>query len=167
MKEDLTKKAVTTSAEIAAFHPLVVAIWQEVFTPIIGEEQVAYMLATYQSPATILTEIQQGVNYFTLYQGTKLVGYTAYEEEEDSLYLSKLYLLAELRGQGYSSALFDWYEALAKATGKGQLRLRVNQGNQRSIAVYQHRGFQLVCEDYADIGAGFVMNDYIFEKKID
>ncbi|MGO2083724.1 GNAT family N-acetyltransferase [Vagococcus sp.] len=159
----LEKQTIKTSIEVATLFNVLEKIWREVFTPIIGEKQVDYMMEHYQSKAAIQGEIEAGAQYFLLFSNGKPVGYTAYEETAEQIYISKLYLAANSRGKGLSSAVFDWYEEL----GKGKtLHLNVNQGNQLAIAVYEHRGFKQVGERYVDIGEGFVMNDFIYEKEM-
>ncbi|MBO0475619.1 GNAT family N-acetyltransferase [Vagococcus sp. DIV0080] len=160
----LQKIPVTTTSDINTLFPVVTDIWQEVFTPIIGDKQVAYMLKNYQSIENITKEIKEGASYFLLILDDVPVGYTAYEETDDFIYISKLYLTSTLRGKGLSSDVFAWYESLA--TGK-KLHLNVNQGNALAISVYEHKGFTRVGERYVDIGEGYVMNDYIYEKVID
>ena len=39
-------------------------IWRQHFTPIIGDEQVNYMLSNFQSPEAISKFIHQGYEYF-------------------------------------------------------------------------------------------------------
>lgn len=158
---EITFQPVQSLEEIQELAIVIQEIWSEVFTPIIGSEQVSYMLTTYQSPKTILQEITDGAAYFILRSAGETIGYTAYEEEADRLYLSKLYLTQAMRGKGISSKVFDWIESLA--SGK-TLFLNVNKGNQQAIAVYEHRGFIRVGERKVDIGHGFVMDDYIYEK---
>ena len=157
----ITFQPVRSLEEIQELELVVKEIWSEVFTPIIGSAQVSYMLETYQSPETIQQEIKEGAAYFILRLEDEIIGYTAYEEEADRLYLSKLYLTPAMRGKGVSSKVFDWVESLA--AGK-TLFLNVNNGNQQAIAVYEHRGFVRVGERKVDIGQGFVMDDYIYEK---
>lgn len=157
----LKLKEIKTVIEIDELFAVVERIWPEVFTPVIGQEQVDYMLKNYQSPANIAEEINQGAHYYLLDFEGRHVGYTAFEENEGEIYLSKIYLDQSVRGQGLASELFAWYDQ--KARGK-KLRLNVNQGNRRAIEVYEHRGFHRVGERYAEIGEGFVMNDFIYEK---
>ena len=88
----LKKIAVHSPEEVTALFEVVQEIWQEVFTPIIGEKQVAYMLKNYQSIEMIQSEIDNGAHYFLLYLDELPVGYTAYEETEEQIYISKLYL---------------------------------------------------------------------------
>lgn len=154
-------KPVTTE-ELDLLMPLVREIWTEVFTPIIGSDQVDYMLANYQSKENIQEELKKGAQYLLIYYKNKPVGYTAYENKPEYLYLSKLYLHQSTRGKGLSSQVFNWYENLAKGR---KLHLNVNQGNERAIAVYEHRGFEKIGERYVDIGQGFVMDDFIYEKQ--
>lgn len=162
----LDKKLVTTQEDVATLMPVIQEIWSEVFVPIIGQDQVTYMLATYQSQATIEKEIAEGVQYYLLYLEGEVVGYSAFAYEEDAFYISKIYLKQSLRGQGHSSALFQWFEELAKEKNLPKLRLKVNQGNERAINVYKHKGFDLVHNQVVDIGEGFVMEDFVFEKEL-
>lgn len=159
----LTKLPVITNQGINQLFEVVQVIWKDVFTPIIGSEQVAYMLKNYQSIENITHEINEGARYFLLTYENQAVGYTAYEETEEHIYISKLYLAEGVRGKGLSSDIFNWYETLAK--GK-KLHLNVNQGNKLAISVYEHRGFERVGERYVEIGEGYIMNDYIYEKNL-
>lgn len=146
--------------------PVIKEVWEEAFTPIIGADQVKYMLETYQSEKQIREEAASGVKYFLLAYNNEIVGYTAYELLEESIYLSKLYLLKKTRGQGHTSAIFSWYENLAKEAEKPAICLRVNQNNQQAINVYQHKGFVIEKELISDIGQGYVMDDYWMKKTL-
>ncbi len=102
----LEKKRVTTEEELDQLLPIIHDVWQEAFVPIIGQAQVDYMLATYQSKEQIQKELGNDVYYFLLIKDDQPVGYTAYEKFESSIYLSKLYLLASVRGQGANFSRF-------------------------------------------------------------
>ena len=52
-------------------------------------------------------------------------------------------LLKEFWGLGIGSALFDEMFTAAKAYGCTQMELKVIEGNQRGLALYQKTGFQL------------------------
>lgn len=161
----LKRVPVTTKAEVERLYPLVKEIWQEVFTEMIGAENVTRMLAEYQSPVAIWEEINAGVAYFVLENREgKPVGYTAYSLEKPGiLYISKLYLHKSLRGQGQMRFLFSWYDDLAQKTQRRQ-QLRVNQNNQSAINIYKHQGFQIMDSLEIAIAPGLVMNDYVLEK---
>lgn len=160
----LIRTAVQTHDEISDLFPVVEEIWREVFTPMIGPEQVDYMLIHYQSIPVIEKEIAAGAHYFGLRWQGELVGYTAYELKDDHiLYISKLYIKQAYRGKGLMAEIFKWYDDLAQTWQRKQ-QLRVNQANQNAIAVYQHRGFTIVKEQRVAIREGFVMTDYVLEK---
>lgn len=159
----LKKKELQQLADIEALYPTIVEIWEEVFTPIIGAEDVAYMLANYQSVPVIQKEMQQGARYFALLKEEEVVGYTAYELQVDAVYISKLYILQKYRGKGYMREIFADYQALSDQLGLKQ-RLKVNEDNHQAIAVYEHLGFQLVKKQTVEIGDGVIMHDAIYEK---
>lgn len=159
----LTITEIKRPEEVAELFPIVKKIWSEVFTPIIGEKQVAYMLEHYQSEKNINEEIAKGVHYFSLNIDEKIVGYIAHEVRSDTIFISKLYIDKDHRGQGLMSQVFDWYDRLSETLNRKQ-QLKVNQKNQEAIAVYQHRGFTIKEEVYAKIGEGFVMDDFLLEK---
>jgi GNAT superfamily N-acetyltransferase len=162
---ELQQIAVKEAAELQQLMPIIDEVWHEVFTPIIGKEQVAYMLANYQAKANIETELAAGVVYHILMHEGQPAGYFAYEVTPEYLYLSKLYLLKSARGHGYMSEIFNEMETLGRSLGL-KLHLRVNRDNALAVSVYEHRGFVKIAEDKADIGHGFFMDDYIFEKEL-
>ncbi|MBF8807195.1 MAG: GNAT family N-acetyltransferase [Enterococcus lacertideformus] len=162
----MLEKVKVTINEIDELVAVIKEVWPEAFVTIIGQEQVDYMLATYQSKAQIEKEIMEGVQYFLLKKQGQTVGYTAYEIIDSKIYLSKLYLLNQVRGQGLTTAIFHWYEELAKEHGIEEIFLRVNQENALAIAVYQHQGYEIVGEMVSDIGQGFQMVDYKMKKNL-
>ena len=141
-------------------------IWREHFTPIIGEKQVDYMLDKFQSAPAIAEQIRQGYLYFALMSDNRQIGYTAFRIDDDTLFLSKLYIQKEFRGRGYARIVLDKAEDTAKKNTKPVIRLTCNKNNANSLAVYKKLGFLTVREEKTDIGSGFFMDDYILEKQI-
>ena len=82
------------------------------------------------------------------------------------LHTTQAYLKKEARGKGYFSVLLHFLEEQAKENNVHTIWLTVNKYNQHSIAVYEHKGFKKVRMQEADIGNGFIMDDYIMEKEI-
>lgn len=160
------EKIKVTENELDELMAVIQEVWPEAFVPIIGQKQVDYMLKTYQSKKQIQKELTEGVSYFLLKSEENTVGYTAYEEINGKIYLSKLYLLNKVRGQGLTSSVFRWYEELAAQTKEREIFLRVNQGNHQAIEVYKHEGFEITEELISDIGQGFQMVDYKMKKAL-
>ena len=62
--------------------------------------------------------------------------------------------------------MFDKAIEQAKGVNSSDLFLNVNKYNEKAIAFYNKNGFEIVKEEVIDIGNGFVMDDYEFEKKL-
>ncbi|MNE72395.1 Acetyltransferase (GNAT) family protein [compost metagenome] len=80
--------------------------------------------------------------------------------------MSKFYISKEHRGRSYASQALAFLEKLCKERSLSHIWLTVNRHNESSIAVYEKKGFRTVREQIADIGNGFVMDDFIMEKEI-
>ena len=143
-------------------------IWHEHFTPIIGEAQVAYMLDKFQSEHALSDMLQnQNYRYFFFEANGKKIGYIGIQPRENILFLSKIYLLKEHRGKGYARIGINFLTQLCQKEGYEKIQLTCNRHNLNSVAAYQKMGFVSVYEQDADIGNGFVMNDYVMEKTVE
>jgi ribosomal protein S18 acetylase RimI-like enzyme len=164
---ELTSGDSSKAVELAA---LARAIWTEHYTPIIGAGQVEYMLARFQSADKIMNDIgANGYRYFMAYCGSKPVGYFAVKPEEDkkALFLSKLYVDKNSRGQGISRLMLDRMMAMAQEAGLDYIWLTVNKHNDTTISIYKRLGFRIVDELVTDIGNGYVMDDYIMRTDVE
>jgi len=141
-------------------------IWTEHYTPIIGAAQVEYMLGEFQSEAAIRRDIAQGYVYDIAYVNQDACGYSATRDDGESHFLSKLYVRRDCRGRGIARMLVDRAARRAREAGAKTLRLTCNKHNAGSLAAYARLGFAIVDECVTPIGNGFVMDDYILEKKL-
>jgi ribosomal protein S18 acetylase RimI-like enzyme len=141
-------------------------IWEEHYTPIIGVEQVEYMLNKFQSEAAIENQIKEGYQYSTVYFDGVPVGYLSIIQKENSLFLSKIYVLSSERGKGIGKFILNFIEQKAIRLKRSSISLTVNINNTNSIKAYEKMGFVKIGELVADIGNGFVMDDFLFEKKL-
>lgn len=157
---------VTTSGDIKLLAALADEVWHEYFTSILTVGQIDYMVDKFQSEHALADQLASGYEYWILRAGNVNVGYTGVKVEDGKLFLSKLYVLKPFRGLGYSSAAFRHLETIASARGLSAIWLTVNRHNQHTIDVYLHRGFKVTRTQVADIGNGYVMDDYIMEKEL-
>lgn len=139
-------------------------IWHEYYLPLLGQEQVSYMLKTFQSTEKIIADIAENkLEYFIIEADEKEIGYAGIEWQEDSLFISKLYLLKEVRGKGYAYQLIQTFIQKAKERSKRTMTLTVNKDNKDSIRFYEKVGFKRIDSVVSPIGNDFVMDDYIYE----
>jgi len=157
---------VSTEQQAEMVETLAREIWTGHYTPIIGSEQVEYMLERFQSEEAILQQIALGVLYFLITADEELVGYIALHPRSDALFLSKIYVRSDQRGRGYGKRAVQFAETLAHARRLKKIILTVNKNNIDSIKAYERMGFKNTGSLTQDIGNGFVMDDYKMEKTI-
>lgn len=141
-------------------------IWTEHYTPIIGAEQVAYMLEHFQSANAMTEQIQNGYLYYLMEVDGTAAGYAAIHPENDIMFLSKIYVHHDFRHQKIAARTLSYIEEITREHGLHRIYLTVNKNNFGSIAAYEKLGFRKVRTQKADIGGGFFMDDDIMEKEI-
>jgi GNAT superfamily N-acetyltransferase len=162
--QPLTLVPVHNEEQIAAVVELAAGIWPEHYASIIGQTQVDYMLARFQSSAAITEQLQSGYEYFLLKLEQQTIGYAAIRAEPDSssLFISKLYLLRAMRGRGLGRVAMNQLMQLAVMRHLRKLWLTVNKHNPARHA-YLRMGLVTTAEIVTDIGNGYVMDDYKME----
>lgn len=153
--------------QIREIAELAEIIWHEHFVPIIGKEQVEYMVDKFQSYPALKEQIKNGYEYYQLIDNNEFCGYCGIRQEDDGrLFLSKLYLKKEARGRHLATQAFEFLKTLCRERGLTAVWLTCNKHNNGSLDIYRHFGFETIDTQEADIGNGFIMDDYIMEYKI-
>ncbi|MEE0418522.1 MAG: GNAT family N-acetyltransferase [Lachnospiraceae bacterium] len=157
---------VKADSQILEIANLAEVIWHEHFTKIIGEEQVNYMVEKFQSYAALKEQLALGYEYFQLFWNQELAGYAGIHQEDGKLFLSKLYVKKDFRGNHISTKALNYLKTLAQSRSLSCIWLTCNRHNDQSLAVYNHLGFHTVKTQVADIGNGYVMDDYVMELSL-
>lgn len=160
-------QSVHTPEHCAQVAQLAREIWREHYLPIIGQNQVDYMLKKFQSAPAILEQIGKSHEYFLVVQDDRNAGYIAVVPSgKGQMLLSKLYVLKSERGHGLGKKALQFVEGLCRERGITLLWLTVNKNNVHSIDWYFRMGFNNTGSTIQDIGGGFVMDDFRLEKEI-
>lgn len=142
-------------------------IWHEFFPGVISVAQIDYMVEKFQSDRALRGQItEQKYEYYFIECDSSRCGYLGIRPDADRLFLSKLYLKKEYRGRGIARQAFDFIRQVTAERKLSAVYLTVNKHNTHSIEVYKHIGFCIIDTQVADIGAGFVMDDYIMQWTI-
>ncbi len=158
---------VSTNHEIDEVVNIARNIWTEHYSPIIGIEQVEYMLNNFHSKDAISGEISEdNYLYFLIKKNKRVLGYIGLQVRSDELFLSKLYILSSERGLGIGKAAMQFIRELAQKNDASKISLTVNKNNSDSIAAYYKLGFIKTGEICVDIGAGYKMDDFQMELVI-
>ena len=163
---NISMKLVENATQIQTLSSLASEIWHQHFVPIIGEPQVKYMLNKFLSPDALTKQLEDGYEYYLVFFNEELAGFTGIHANESDLFLSKLYVHIDYRGKKIASRVFDQLVNICKERNLDKIWLTCNRHNANTLAVYDHLGFEIVREEAADIGNGFIMDDYILEYKI-
>ncbi len=158
--------AVSSQEQIGIIESLAREIWTEHYTPIIGREQVDYMLGRFQSREAIAEQIRSGFLYFLIGEGREYVGYIGVQPRNNELFLSKIYVSSSRRGRGYGKKAIHFIERLARERGLKKITLTVNKNNASAVAAYSKMGFRNLGPVVQKIGGGFIMDDYMMEKTV-
>ncbi|MFK8013128.1 MAG: GNAT family N-acetyltransferase [Marinicellaceae bacterium] len=139
-------------------------VWTEHYTPIIGKQQVDYMLDKFQSVHSMQNQVKNGAIYYLISYKNQPVGYFSFTVNTDYLFLSKLYVLSDVRGHGIGRDAYNYLEQKSKELGLSKIQLTVNKYNTNSIKIYEKMGFIKTDAIVQDIGKGYVMDDYVMIK---
>lgn len=156
---------VETDEQITELCNLAKEIWNEYSICFISQEQIDYMLDKFQSEQAIKGQIRfQKYKYFFLEEDGQNIGYFAIQPKKDELFLSKIYIVKDYRGQGYFRKAFNnAITKLAIEMELSKITLTVNKYNLPAICIYEKVGFNRVDSIETDIGNGYVMDDYVYE----
>jgi len=155
---------VSTSTEIDEVVKIAREIWREHYPPIIGIEQVEYMLENIHSKDTITVELtQDNYAYYLIKNNNEIVGYIGIQLKEDALFLSKIYIRSSERGNGVGKASMNFIKDLALENNVDRISLTVNKNNSDSITAYYRLGFIKSGDVCVDIGGGYEMDDIQME----
>jgi RimJ/RimL family protein N-acetyltransferase len=157
----ITIKKVLLPGEIQVVAKLASNIWNEHYLPIIGQEQVNYMIKKFQSEKAIAKQIKsENQEYYLICYQDEPSGYFAIKPDGHELFLSKIYIVKEKRGTGLGKEGLKFIIGRAKELGANAITLTVNKYNINSIKAYEKMGFKNTGSIVQDIGSGFVMDDF-------
>lgn len=155
--------------ELPVIQRLAHEIWHRCYPGIISVKQIEYMLSIWYQPSAMAREMEVRDAWFALIEAETLgpVGYLSFERYPDDVaFINKLYIHPDMQGRGVGAAALDWIAQRALEMCCPRLRLRVNRANALAIRAYQRAGFVFMEDVCSDIGSGFVMDDYLMEKKL-
>lgn len=165
MNKSILIRTAQTDEDIAVIAALAKEIWTQHYKPIIGQAQVDYMVQKYQSKTAIARAINDGYVYSIASVGEEDCGYCGIKLDS-GIFLSKFYVKQSSRGQGVGKAMIAAINAYAEKHSAARIWLTCNKNNAATLAVYQKLGFAVTDDVVTDIGNGFVMDDYVLEKRL-
>ena len=152
--------------DIPLIRELAFKVWPQTYAPIISPEQIDYMLDMMYSEASLEKQIIDGARFIFIYENNEPVGFASYQETSPAIFkLHKLYVLPSQQGKGTGRFIIEHIISEIKTLGARALQLQVNRRNNAKY-FYEKNGFSVIKEFDFDIGNGYVMDDYVMEKKL-
>lgn len=158
-----------TEADFPTVKLLGETIWRTHYIRLISAAQIEYMLAGRYAPESLSRYLNADDRWLRILRiADRPVGYCSYSlsASPGELKLEQLYLLPELHGQGLGGFMLRHVENAARDLSCDCIMLTVNKGNEGSIAVYRKSGFTVRESAVFDIGNGYVMDDFVMEKRL-
>ena len=159
-------KTAVNKSDFKIISQLAIVIWEEHYIKIIGSAQVSYMLNKYQTVSSIENQVVKGYQYYLAFEDNTPVGYLSFIKKEDTLFLSKIYVLSSERGKGIGKFMVEFLQRKAIDLNLKSISLTVNKQNTDAIKAYKKMNFINTESLVTAIGGGFVMDDFKMVKSL-
>jgi GNAT superfamily N-acetyltransferase len=155
--------------DIKTIQEIVHITWPITYGEILSKEQLDYMLDLIYSDEALTMQFQKEEQLFYLIlEEEKTIGFIGIEHKYKNgsiTKIHKIYLLPETQGKGIGKEVVKEIEKLALENKSIALSLNVNRFN-KALRFYQKLGFEVIDEVNIDIGKGYLMEDYVMEKRL-
>jgi diamine N-acetyltransferase len=152
--------------DIDLIRQLCFKVWPQTYASIISQGQIDYMLEMMYSEASLKKQMEDGAQFIIVYDEAGAVGFASFGETRPGIFkLHKLYVLPSQQGKGTGRLMLDYIVSEIRKQNASALQLQVNRRNNAKF-FYEKNGFTVIKEFDFDIGNGYVMDDYVMEKKL-
>lgn len=154
--------------DLSVIQHIATVAYHDTYVPILGQEQVDFMLDKTYSLNALQEQLDQGHMFIIALEQEQKVGFASFtlmEANKRACKLHKLYLLPEKKGSGLGKFLVNEVILTAKKLGSKSLLLNVNRFN-KAIGFYEKMGFSVKEKVDIPIGERYYMNDFIMERDI-
>ncbi len=165
----MTSVIKATFQDIPAVRSIAHAAWYLAYEGILSEKQIVYMLEMMYSVESLTKQIEINKHLFFLAQEkNQALGFVSIElhyQNQSVTKIHKIYILPTAQRKGVGRMLMQKAEEVARKHQNTKLQLNVNRHNKASN-FYHKLGFQAIHTEDIDIGNGYLMEDYVLEKKL-
>jgi GNAT superfamily N-acetyltransferase len=157
-----------TTQDIPVIQFIAHETWPTTYQTILMLAQVRYMLDLFYSEVALEKSFSDHNQYLLIHHQGKAIGFAGYQHdfpEQGQTKLHKLYVLPSAQGLGAGQQLLDEVIHQTKVYGSKVLTLNVNRFN-KAYMFYRKNKFDVLQEIDIPIGQGYLMQDYILEKRL-
>nr|WP_315239054.1 GNAT family N-acetyltransferase [uncultured Flavobacterium sp.] len=154
---------------IKTIQEITYTTWPITYGKILSEEQLDYMLDLFYSDEALNNQLDKKEQLFYMISEDEttlgFIGIEHHYKNEPVTRIHKIYLLPETQGKGIGKKVIVEIQKLALENNSSSLSLNVNRFNS-ALSFYKKIGFEVIDEVNIDIGNGYLMEDYVMEKKL-
>jgi GNAT superfamily N-acetyltransferase len=158
-----------TTDDIKIIQNIVYITWPITYGEILSEAQLNYMLDLFYSEKALNDQFEKKEQLFYLITEAEstlgFIGIEHHYQNKNCTKIHKIYLLPETQGKGIGKMAIETIEKLALENNSTSLLLNVNRFN-KALHFYQKIGFEVLDEVNIEIGNGYLMEDYVMEKRL-
>lgn len=158
-----------TVKDIPVIQEIAHTTWYPTFENILSKEQIGYMLEMMYSTQSLLKQIEFKKHKFYLAKdNNRVLGFISIElnyQNQSIAKIHKIYILPSAQGKGIGKVLIKKAEELALENHQTSITLNVNRFNQ-ALNFYTRLGYENIKSEDIDIGNGYLMEDFVLEKKL-
>lgn len=137
------------------------------YAGLIGEENIKYMLAEYQTANSVIEQIRtRKHNYYEIFCDGEFCGYFDIMYEGRRIILDKIYVSKEYRKKGIARYVVAHIEKLCRSVNANKIIVDILVKNEADCIAYKHLGFVKLKEGVMTLGNGFQTEYAEMEKKI-
>lgn len=163
-------------SHVAVIAELAKTIWADAYKDILSQNQLHYMLDKFYNNQALIEQIENKKHIFLLVQeNDTFIAFASYQlnclepKQHVSLMhktkVHKIYVLPSQQGSGIGFKLIQEIEKKAKLAKNCALFLNVNRFNKAQY-FYKKLGFEVQYQENIEIGNGYLMEDFVMEKKL-
>lgn len=156
-----------TQPDVPGIASLAREIWQATYPGIITQAQIDFMLEQRYGHERLYDDLEDLHKWLDqAFLGDRRIGFAFSEIYKDEFKLDKLYIHPEVQRKGVGGQLIAHVAERARKMGYPCVILQVNKRNVNAINSYKKYGFEVREATVDDIGRGYVMDDFVMEKKL-
>jgi GNAT superfamily N-acetyltransferase len=160
--------SVVAKSQLEIIQDLAKAIWPDTYGAILSKEQLEFMMEMMYSLDSLENQLKNNNVFLLVKEENEFLGFASYElnfNNSNKTKIHKLYILPSIQGKGVGKNLIFYIQEIAKKGNNSALILNVNKYN-KAKDFYLHNQFEITDSLVVDIGNGYVMDDFVMEKKI-
>lgn len=160
--------SVATHSQLEIIQDLAKAIWPDAYGAILSKEQLEFMMEMMYSLDSLENQLKNNNVFLLVKEENEFLGFASYElnfNNSNKTKIHKLYILPTIQGKGVGKNLIFYIQEIAKKGNNSALILNVNKYN-KAKDFYLHNQFEITDSLVVHIGNGYVMDDFVMEKKI-